>query len=33
VLQVVAIDLVFSIDSIVTAIGMAQDIEIMIARS
>ncbi len=29
--QVVAIDLVFSIDSIVTAIGMAQDIEIMIA--
>jgi predicted tellurium resistance membrane protein TerC len=31
VLQVVAIDLVFSIDSIVTAIGMAQDIEIMVA--
>jgi predicted tellurium resistance membrane protein TerC len=31
VLQVVAVDLVFSIDSIVTAIGMAQDIEIMIA--
>ncbi len=29
--QVVVIDLVFSIDSIVTAIGMAQDIEIMIA--
>ena len=31
VLQFVAVDLVFSIDSIVTAIGMAQDIEIMIA--
>ncbi len=31
IVQVVAIDLVFSIDSIVTAIGMAQDIEIMIA--
>jgi predicted tellurium resistance membrane protein TerC len=30
-LQVVVIDLVFSIDSILTAIGMAQDIEIMIA--
>ena len=29
--QVVAVDLVFSIDSIVTAIGMAKDIEIMIA--
>jgi len=29
--QVVAIDLVFSIDSIITAIGMAQDIRIMIA--
>jgi predicted tellurium resistance membrane protein TerC len=29
--QVIAIDLVFSIDSIVTAIGMAQDIRIMIA--
>jgi predicted tellurium resistance membrane protein TerC len=29
--QIVAIDLVFSIDSIVTAIGMAQDIRIMIA--
>jgi len=28
---VIAIDLVFSIDSIVTAIGMAQDIRIMIA--
>ena len=31
ILQVVAVDLVFSINSIVTAIGMAQDIEIMIA--
>ncbi|MEA2879927.1 MAG: hypothetical protein QOF14_5123 [Hyphomicrobiales bacterium] len=30
VLQVVLVDLVFSVDSIVTAIGMAQDIEIMI---
>ncbi len=29
--QVVVIDLVFSIDSILTAIGMAQDIEVMIA--
>jgi predicted tellurium resistance membrane protein TerC len=29
--QIVIIDLVFSIDSIVTAIGMAQDIRIMIA--
>jgi predicted tellurium resistance membrane protein TerC len=31
IVQVIVIDLVFSIDSIVTAIGMAQDIEIMIA--
>jgi predicted tellurium resistance membrane protein TerC len=31
VLQLVAIDLVFSVDSIVTAIGMARDIRIMIA--
>jgi predicted tellurium resistance membrane protein TerC len=31
ILQVIAIDIVFSIDSIVTAIGMAQDIRIMIA--
>jgi predicted tellurium resistance membrane protein TerC len=31
VLQIAVIDLVFSIDSIVTAIGMAQHIEIMIA--
>jgi len=29
--QIVVIDLIFSIDSIVTAIGMAQDIRIMIA--
>jgi predicted tellurium resistance membrane protein TerC len=31
IVQVVIIDLVFSIDSIITAIGMAQDIEIMVA--
>jgi len=31
VFQLVVIDLVFSVDSIVTAIGMAQDIRIMIA--
>jgi predicted tellurium resistance membrane protein TerC len=31
VMQLIAIDLVFSLDSIITAIGMAQDIEIMIA--
>jgi predicted tellurium resistance membrane protein TerC len=31
VLQIIVIDLVFSIDSIVTAIGMAQDIRIMVA--
>jgi predicted tellurium resistance membrane protein TerC len=30
-LQVVAVDAVFSIDSILTAIGMAEDIEVMIA--
>jgi predicted tellurium resistance membrane protein TerC len=30
ILQVVVIDIVFSIDSIITAIGMAQDIRIMI---
>jgi predicted tellurium resistance membrane protein TerC len=29
--QLIVIDLVFSLDSIITAIGMAQDIEIMIA--
>jgi predicted tellurium resistance membrane protein TerC len=31
VIQLVAVDLVFSLDSIITAIGMAQDIEIMVA--
>jgi predicted tellurium resistance membrane protein TerC len=31
VAQIIVIDIVFSVDSIVTAIGMAQDIEIMIA--
>jgi predicted tellurium resistance membrane protein TerC len=31
VVQLVAVDLVFSIDSIITAIGMAQDIEVMVA--
>lgn len=31
VAQLVAIDLVFSLDSIITAIGLAQDVEIMIA--
>src|SRR3954449_13131017 len=31
IVQIVIIDLVFSLDSIITAIGMAQDIEIMIA--
>src|SRR5262249_49341152 len=31
ILQIVIIDLVFSLDSIITAIGMAQDLEIMIA--
>jgi predicted tellurium resistance membrane protein TerC len=29
--QIIVIDLVFSLDSIITAIGMAQDLEIMIA--
>jgi predicted tellurium resistance membrane protein TerC len=29
--QIVVIDLVFSLDSIITAIGMAQDLEVMIA--
>ncbi|WGD48550.1 TerC family protein [Bradyrhizobium sp. CB1650] len=29
--QIIVIDMVFSLDSIITAIGMAQDIEIMIA--
>jgi len=31
IVQIVIIDMVFSLDSIITAIGMAQDIEIMIA--
>ncbi len=31
ILQIVIIDMVFSLDSIITAIGMAQDLEIMIA--
>lgn len=31
IMQIIIIDLVFSLDSIVTAIGMAQDIEIMVA--
>jgi predicted tellurium resistance membrane protein TerC len=31
VIQLIAIDLIFSLDSIITAIGMAQDIEVMIA--
>jgi predicted tellurium resistance membrane protein TerC len=31
ILQIVVIDLVFSLDSIITAIGMAQDLEIMVA--
>jgi len=31
VAQIVVVDLIFSVDSIVTAIGMAKDIEIMIA--
>ena len=32
VAQLVAVDLIFSLNSIITAIGMASDIEIMIAR-
>jgi predicted tellurium resistance membrane protein TerC len=31
ILQIVIIDMVFSLDSIITAIGMAQDLEIMVA--
>ena len=31
VLQLIAVDLIFSLDSIITAIGMVKDIEIMIA--
>lgn len=31
IVQIIIVDLVFSLDSIITAIGMAQDIEIMVA--
>jgi predicted tellurium resistance membrane protein TerC len=31
VIQIIVVDMVFSLDSIITAIGMAQDLEIMIA--
>ncbi|AUC97030.1 MULTISPECIES: TerC family protein [Bradyrhizobium] len=31
IVQIIIVDLVFSLDSIITAIGMAQDLEIMIA--
>jgi predicted tellurium resistance membrane protein TerC len=31
IVQIIIIDMVFSVDSIITAIGMAQDIEIMVA--
>ena len=31
IMQIIVIDVVFSLDSIITAIGMAQDIEIMVA--
>jgi len=31
IIQIIVIDMVFSLDSIITAIGMAQDLEIMIA--
>ena len=31
IVQIIVIDMVFSLDSIITAIGMAQDIEIMVA--
>ena len=31
ILQIVVVDIVFSLDSFITAIGMAQDLEIMIA--
>ena len=31
IIQIIIIDMVFSLDSIITAIGMAQDIEIMVA--
>lgn len=31
IIQIIVVDLVFSLDSIITAIGMAQDLEIMVA--
>jgi predicted tellurium resistance membrane protein TerC len=31
ILQIIVVDMVFSLDSIITAIGMAQDLEIMVA--
>jgi predicted tellurium resistance membrane protein TerC len=31
VIQLIAIDMIFSLDSIITAIGMAEDIEVMVA--
>jgi len=31
IMQIIVIDMVFSLDSIITAIGMAQDLEIMVA--
>jgi predicted tellurium resistance membrane protein TerC len=31
IVQIIVVDMVFSLDSIITAIGMAQDLEIMIA--
>jgi predicted tellurium resistance membrane protein TerC len=31
IMQIIVVDIVFSLDSIITAIGMAQDIEIMVA--
>ncbi len=31
ILQIIVVDIVFSLDSIITAIGMAEDIEIMVA--
>ena len=31
IMQIIVIDMVFSLDSIITAIGMAEDIEIMVA--
>ena len=31
IMQIIVIDIVFSLDSIITAIGMAQDLEIMVA--